>query len=90
MTVFNAPDIQHPTRVMVVGIAFGDGDTPIDNDRTVPVAAAAIELGDRSAGGRVVNVETAIRVVHEQQAAGDDGTGARVVVVPAGMQFPIA
>ena len=68
----HAPDVEHAARGVVVRVALRQRDAAVDDDRAVPVAAAAVERRDELPARRLVDVEPAVRVVDVEQTAGDD------------------
>src|ERR1051325_1053418 len=67
-----SPDIQDAARSPQIGIAFGQRDAAVDDDRTIPMAGAALERGDEASGARIVHAQAAARVVDIEQSAGEN------------------
>src|SRR5207247_930048 len=67
------PDVEDSAGGVIVRVPLRERDPPVYHDRAVPVAAAALKLRDPAPGRRVVHPDAPSGIVHEQEAAGDDG-----------------
>src|ERR1700675_3315251 len=77
-----APDVQNTCPPVLICVAFRKRDAPVDDDRTIPVAATRIQHCDLPPGFRYIDAESAIEIVHVKEPAGDHGARAPISVVP--------